>query len=178
MTEKQRKRRRIYNKRYRKKNIEKEKIKSHQYYLKNKDEIDRKNRERAKKNRKRIYEISKIWINNNRDKVCGYAKKYRLRNPEKVKILRKKNHLLHNYGLTLEKIEEIKKLQNNICPICKKDLNIGTRIAVDHCHKTGKIRAILHIKCNSFIAFSDEDISRFQNAIEYLKKHNEVIINL
>ena len=58
--------------------------------------------------------------------------------------------------------------QKGICLICKK---IPTkRLAVDHNHKTEKVRGLLCIKCNSAIGFFQDDINLIKNAYKYLIK--------
>jgi hypothetical protein len=57
------------------------------------------------------------------------------------------------------------------CPICKKDLNSGhPKLAIDHSHKTGKVRGVLHTKCNSSFGMFRENIDYIQSAINYLNK--------
>ena len=38
--------------------------------------------------------------------------------------------------------------QNGICPLCEQYITPDTAV-LDHCHKTGKIRGVLHRNCNS-----------------------------
>ena len=40
------------------------------------------------------------------------------------------------------------KKQKGICPLCKTEL-LPEDAALDHCHITGHIRAVLHTSCNS-----------------------------
>ena len=45
------------------------------------------------------------------------------------------------------------KQQNNVCAICKKQETFELRgakhsLAIDHCHKTAKIRGLLCRNCN------------------------------
>lgn len=42
--------------------------------------------------------------------------------------------------------KQIKK-QKGICPLCQEQL-LPQDAALDHCHKTGKVRAALHLSCN------------------------------
>jgi hypothetical protein len=60
--------------------------------------------------------------------------------------------------------------------ICKKEevhrnnQNTGiSRLSVDHCHNTGKIRGILCTKCNTGLGSFKDNIELLMNAIKYLK---------
>lgn len=45
---------------------------------------------------------------------------------------------------------ELMKRQNYICPLCKRKLLAKeiSKVALDHCHDTGYIRGVLHMRCN------------------------------
>ena len=45
-------------------------------------------------------------------------------------------------------------------------------LVVDHDHKTGEVRGLLCGPCNRALGFLKEDISNFNNAIQYLLKEN------
>jgi len=52
------------------------------------------------------------------------------------------------------------------CELC----NGTTRIAYDHCHKTGKFRGWLCMKCNTALGLVNDDIELLQKMIKYLSK--------
>lgn len=56
-----------------------------------------------------------------------------------------------------------------ICLMHKSQFQKG--LAVDHCHKTGKIRGLLCHKCNTGIGSFQENIARLKSAINYLEKN-------
>lgn len=101
-----------------------------------------------------------------------YAKK----NPDRMSRNAYRWRLKKYYGLTLEEYEKKLIAQNGLCAICqqpettvlKKSL---IRLAVDHSHKTGKVRDLLCANCNAALGFLNEDILKFQAAIAYLRKH-------
>lgn len=73
-----------------------------------------------------------------------------------------------NYGISLEDYEIILVKQGGVCGICFcKDKN--KRLAVDHCHKTGKIRGLLCNKCNIGIGYFDDNIENLIKAANYLR---------
>ena len=46
------------------------------------------------------------------------------------------------------------------------------RLSVDHCHKTGKIRALLCGQCNTMLGMAQEKKDILQMAIKYLEKYD------
>jgi len=66
--------------------------------------------------------------------------------------------------------------QNNLCKICGKDKSLfKRRFSVDHCHKTGRNRGLLCLKCNMGLGAYDEDIDTMHKAIEYLRINNDCV---
>jgi hypothetical protein len=98
-------------------------------------------------------------------KMRIYVAKHR--NSEKGEISRQ-NSYLKRFKLTRDLYNQLLKSQKGRCKICKSP-PITKRLAVDHCHKTGKCRGLLCGKCNSGIAFFNENIDSLKNAITYLK---------
>lgn len=45
-----------------------------------------------------------------------------------------------------------------------------TRIAYDHCHKTGKFRGWLCMKCNTALGLVNDDVDILKKMIEYLER--------
>lgn len=72
-----------------------------------------------------------------------------------------------------EKYEILLKEQNYTCVVClKTEKDKGNKaLCVDHCHKTGKVRALLCNTCNSSIGLLKEDVKIIENALNYIKKH-------
>lgn len=99
------------------------------------------------------------------------SKNYARSNPDKTKQRGRRSWLKANYGITVEKYQEMVVAQNNLCAICKRPEEIGKNLAVDHSHVTNQLRALLCRKCNVVLGIFEEDILRFESAIEYLKIH-------
>lgn len=88
--------------------------------------------------------------------------------------------LRREYGLTIEDYNNILARQNNSCAICKKeetqyDTRTGStkRLAVDHCHKTGKVRSLLCSRCNTVIGYVEESHDILNAMAEYITKHKQ-----
>jgi len=61
--------------------------------------------------------------------------------------------------------------QKGCCVICgRHQTEFKTRLAVDHNHKTGEVRGLLCRPCNAGIGLFNENLSRLENAINYLKE--------
>jgi len=71
------------------------------------------------------------------------------------------------YGLTPERYQELWDSQDGLCALCRE--NSPTH--VDHDHKTGEVRALLCITCNSGLGFFGERIELLHRAIDYLRQH-------
>ena len=96
------------------------------------------------------------------------------RDPERyAKYLWKERnrHLKRKFGITLELYEILLAQQGEGCAICgATECQSGVSLAVDHCHKTGKIRGILCRDCNTTLGKFNDDRNRFLKAIEYLDR--------
>lgn len=86
-------------------------------------------------------------------------------------------HQLKKFGLTKENYNKLLKEQNNKCAVCKTSIGhvsknkTNCRLAVDHDHRTGKIRGLLCGSCNRALGLFKDSIDNLQNAISYLKKN-------
>lgn len=97
------------------------------------------------------------------------SKNWCLLNPEKTKRIRKHAELMHGYGLSLEDYEKMLSEQCGECAICDQKMNPP---CVDHCHTTGKIRALLCSGCNTALGGFKDSQCFLQRAIGYLQKHS------
>ena len=101
-----------------------------------------------------------------------WQRKSRAANPDYYLsyILRK------NYGTTLEWYREQLFKQNNVCAICKQQETAVIKgkvisMSVDHCHKTGKARGLLCLKCNQGLGFFRDSEDILKSAISYLNSN-------
>ena len=86
---------------------------------------------------------------------------------------------LKKHGLSIDDYNRIKSEQNSACAICKRPeekknkSGIPMVLAIDHCHKTGKVRGLLCGTCNGALGWIGDDLEFLERAISYLKKHSE-----
>lgn len=84
--------------------------------------------------------------------------------------VRKNAHLKRTYGISLLDYESMLKKQGGSCAICKNN-DTNRKLAVDHCHKTNKIRGLLCGKCNRAIGMLDDNLENAKNLVEYIKQN-------
>ena len=77
--------------------------------------------------------------------------------------------LKSRYGITLTQYNELFLKQNGVCAICKKACSTGKRLAVDHDHKTRRIRGLLCRQCNRGIGHFEDEPALLKIAAEYVE---------
>ena len=126
-------------------------------------------------------EYFKQYYLKNRDKFLKKAKEYKLKNPyknyiekvgyAKIAIMQRKSYLKRAYNVTLEEYEKKLKEQNYCCAICNRHQSkFKRKLAVDHDHKTGKVRDLLCAGCNVDVSVVED---RLEILLKYLNKHRK-----
>lgn len=111
-----------------------------------------------------------------KEKRREYTRKWRenLSEDERKRIYKSRN--LKIYGLTLEQFEKLLEIQGQKCALCHEPLSVlqgrqDNSVNVDHDHTTGKVRALLHQKCNNGLGCYDDNPALLAKAIEYLRRY-------
>lgn len=78
----------------------------------------------------------------------------------------------NKYGVTVEWYEERLAAQGGLCAICGNPPDSGIaqhpRLAIDHCHRTGRARGLLCFLCNSALGRFEDDPELLVRAHKYL----------
>jgi hypothetical protein len=74
-------------------------------------------------------------------------------------------HYKKQYGFTTEQAKEHLQNQHGSCKIC----GVESKLYVDHCHTSGKVRGFICNFCNSILGYAKENEQTLLNAIAYLK---------
>jgi hypothetical protein len=117
-----------------------------------------------------------------RQKRWYEANKEKQKVRERARYQEKKDYntsvrLQSKFGITLDEYNAMLALQRGLCAVCGSEPNIKDkngnirRLAVDHDHKTGKVRQLLCNACNTSIGLVKENVSTLVNMIDYIKKH-------
>lgn len=97
-----------------------------------------------------------------RARATNRSRLWRIRNPERSRD----NYFRNAYGISLSDFKNQIKHQKYGCAICCIRLK---KPAVDHCHKTGRFRGILCIRCNGAIGALGDSVAGLRRAIRYLR---------
>ena len=111
---------------------------------------------------------------NSRCRPCHnqYMTEYKKKHPDKAKRYRKQSNLKSMYNMEYNDYIAMLNAQNHRCAICNNlPTNERYPLNVDHCHETGKVRALLCGNCNLALGNFKENIGVLQSAIAYLRLH-------
>lgn len=120
------------------------------------------------------------------------AKRYRDKHPEVLERARrsqteyrkttrgkaniKKNRLKCLYDITVEEYDQMFEVQNGVCAICgkpetaKHQSGCVSRLAIDHDHKSGKVRGLLCRRCNFVVGYAKDSKEILLQAALYLER--------
>ena len=84
-------------------------------------------------------------------------------------------HLEYKYGMTHEDYASMLLAQDSKCAVCGIEQKFceNQRLAVDHDHDTGLVRALLCKKCNQALGLLQDSSEFAKKAAEYLIRFNK-----
>jgi uncharacterized protein YlaI len=90
-------------------------------------------------------------------------------------------YLVKTYGITLRDVKAAYENQHGLCANrgCGLDIYLdvplgNNRAVIDHCHQTGKFRALLCMQCNTSLGQIEKSKNKFLGLMEYEEKHNNL----
>lgn len=110
-----------------------------------------------------------------RDSECKRCKRARESTPE-ARAAKRARALFRRYGITQAEYDEMVRRQGNRCAICGEPERRTNRygevlpLAVDHDHKTGKVRGLLCSKHNKALGLFGDIPGMLESAIRYLRE--------
>jgi hypothetical protein len=106
---------------------------------------------------------------------------WRSKNPERAR-----SHVYKSkFGIDLEQYRTLLEKQGGLCAVCLQPETINSRsrwvknttkkraLAVDHDHKTGKVRGLLCSGCNTALGKLGDDEHRIRALLAYLQNHEK-----
>ena len=77
------------------------------------------------------------------------------------------------YGLSVKEYEELYAEAQGKCQSCGiKEEELTRRLAVDHCHTSGKVRGLLCGKCNTALGQLNDSLDTISALYSYLKERS------
>jgi len=91
------------------------------------------------------------------------------------KLAAKAKDIERTYGISLKDYQTMYISQNGLCAICHHPEPVKARmfLAVDHDHKTGKVRGLLCSKCNMALGGFGDSSEILRSAIRYLRESSQ-----
>ena len=95
-------------------------------------------------------------------------------NPDKINDMR----AAKTYGISYDAVIKMREEANGVCKICGREgIKHHSRLVIDHCHATGKVRGLICSKCNTILGYCDDDPSILNKLSTYLEKNGSININ-
>lgn len=82
-------------------------------------------------------------------------------------------HRNRKYGVSTEMLNEMLAVETCEMPGCGKKLNENSEKKIDHCHASGKVRAVLCDRCNRLLGRVEKNLHLIHSMLDYLAKHKE-----
>jgi hypothetical protein len=145
-------------------------------YQKDREKIKQRSHDRYHNDpeaRKKAAERQRRWraCPEGRQRRLAVEKAWRKSNPH----IARSRWLKHSYGITIDDYNRMYSDQSGCCSICRepetrKDGWSGkvVTLAVDHCHSSGKVRALLCRRCNQVLGNMKERIDWLESMIAYI----------
>lgn len=121
-------------------------------------------------NPERMRELQAAYTEKNREAICAASAAWYLSNKAHASAQARKRRL-KGYGLTGAEYLALLASQGGGCAICGAETGVPgkkARLPVDHCHKTGAVRGLLCLRCNTGLGMFMDDPGMLQIAIRYL----------
>lgn len=157
---------------------EKKQSASLRYYYANKEKVLAKKKQYRKDNREKVLAVQKRHRDANREKLNRGSKSYKAANKDKVAASQRARRL-RQLGWTEADYLKALEDQENRCAICLSEFQEGKvqkafAPCADHCHSTGKARAVICRNCNVALGLFNDNPERMEHAARYVRKFAEM----
>lgn len=142
---------------------EKRKEAQRRYYASEKGR--KKSLERAKKYHNPIKNAEWHASENGKKRMAQYNQ------TDKCRRIQRNYFFKKTYGIEIEDFEKMLEEQKGCCSSCSRIFDEQWKPNVDHDHKTGKVRALLCVNCNTILGHAHDDIDHLNKCIRFLEVH-------
>lgn len=131
--------------------------------------------ERIAERAKRMQGYRRAYHQRRRTADPEYIKQRNAKIPLSRKRTYYRRHMLaREYGLTLERFEEMLDQQNGACAICRGRFGDDRQPHVDHDHSSGEVRGLLCTNCNKALGLFGDNPESAARAAAYLERHAQL----
>lgn len=115
---------------------------------------------------------------NNSSEISKRQKEYYKQNKSQFKDY----ELSKAYGISIDEYNSLLAKQNGVCAICKtpetSKNNEGSvrNLAVDHDHRSGRVRGLVCMSCNTSLGLFKDNTTFLFNAAQYLQMNHENLL--
>jgi len=110
---------------------------------------------------------------NNKNYAVAHA------NTDARRVIARRSHLKHKYGITLEDYDALFAKQGGTCAICQGTTgHVAMKedtLCVDHDHNTGEVRGLLCHPCNVMIGKAQDNSTILRRGAAYLDNLNRAV---
>jgi hypothetical protein len=99
-----------------------------------------------------------------RAKILADNKIWRAKHIDQVKLAMWARKIKRKYGITADQYNQMLEKQKGVCALCEKP-QTRIRLAVDHDHRTGKVRGLLCNWCNRHLGVIEKRMNLFRISI-------------
>lgn len=105
-------------------------------------------------------------------KDCSKKLKEKYLKSKEYKESRYFYNLERKYNVNKQQYLQLLKDQNHKCKVCGiEEVDVkGSKLFVDHCHNSGKVRGLLCFNCNLALGHVFDSVEVLENMIKYLKQ--------
>jgi hypothetical protein len=89
---------------------------------------------------------------------------------EKRRELNQRKKIVARYGISLVDWQLMFERQGGVCAICNDPPSKPRNFHVDHCHKTGRVRGLLCVRCNTSLGWFERVQGSMHRLHAYLKE--------
>ena len=119
------------------------------------------------RDRGRTLEKKRYW--KDPQKSRARARNWRKNQPKYSKEKDMDTRITRTFGISLDEYKVLLNAQGNSCAICGRTNVKRKNLSIDHDHRTGRVRGLLCINCNTAIGFAKDDIKLLQKIMGYIK---------
>lgn len=109
------------------------------------------------------------WKARNPEKIKEYFRRYRKKRVLELRSRVRAYQMHKKYRISPEDYTTMLSSQGGVCAVCGGVNPSGRRLAIDHCHSTGKVRGLLCTNCNLICGHAGDSTEILEGVIKYLR---------